>query len=141
MIATTSAILTPPIASYLDRFERRRRRQQRFRAIGSAAALTLLWAALWCAADRLAGLHWLIRLAALLANIAFVLAIIVRPAVSMLRAVDVRRAAAEIERRRPSFGQRLTTVTSRALGDESIRGSADLLRAVGDQAAAEAARH
>ena len=134
-------ILGPTITSYLDRFERRRRRQRIVRAVGTAVMLTLLWASLWCVADRLAGLPRMVRLAALLVNGAGVFAVVTPSVLALARPADVRGAAAEIERRRRRFGERLMTITSRALGEESIRGSSDMLRAIGEEVRAEAAGH
>ena len=134
-------ILGPTITSYLDRFERRRRRQRIVRAVGTAVMLTLLWASLWCVADRLAGLPGMVRLAALLVNGAGVFAVVTPSLLALARPADVRGAAAEIERRRRRFGERLMTITSRALGEESIRGSSDMLRAIGEEVRAEAAGH
>ncbi|MDQ3439930.1 MAG: DUF4175 domain-containing protein, partial [Planctomycetota bacterium] len=123
--------LPQPIASYLARYVRLRRRHALLRASGLAAAFFLAWGLGCCMIDRLAWLAPVARLA-LLATGALAVAIIVfRPfAYWLSRDVNWRAAAAEIERSDARFGQRLRTVTSELLASPRQGGSREIIDAL-----------
>src|SRR5579859_3128451 len=110
---TTLSSLSPTIRDYLDGFVVRSRRAALARSAGAALAACGGWAVLWCVADRFLQLPQAVRLIGLLGAVALALAIVVRPLMSLRRRVDWVRAAWEVERGNPEFGQRLITVTSR----------------------------
>jgi hypothetical protein len=136
----TTASLPIPIESYLDRFASRRRWQRVVRAGGIALVLSVAWMMTWCLMDRLVGLPWLIRAAALVVNVAGVGMIVGRAVQRLVRRRDLVRAAASVERRTSVFSQRLETAVSRTLGPQSWRGSNDLLEALTYDVAAEVDR-
>ena len=140
-MTTVAAQLPFEIDSYLRRFAARRRWQRVVRAVGLAVFLTICWGAAWCVVDRLVPLHWTARLTTLMVNVAAVIALLARPLGALVQRVDPSRVAAEVERREPRYAQRLTTLTSRALGPQAYRGSPQLLAALGQDVAGEVRRH
>src|SRR4051812_46022025 len=140
MTVALSTHLPAPIESYLDRFALRRRWQRIVRVAGIALLLSIAWVMMWCLMDRLVGLHWIVRAVALSVNVAGVAGLLGRAVHRLIRPRDLVRAAASVERRTTAFAQRLETVTSRALGPNSWRGSTDLLDALTRDVADEASR-
>jgi hypothetical protein len=134
-MTVATAQLPREIDRYLSRFAARRAVQRIVRAAGRAVLLALAWVAVWCALDRLFGLPPTVRLVGLLANVACVLTLLARPALAPLRRPDPTRLALDIERRHPRLGQRLATVTSRALGPQRYLGSRELFAALSDELA------
>src|SRR4051794_27853367 len=91
--------LPPPIASYVGRYVRLRRRHALARALGLAALFFIAWGLGCCMVDRVARLLPVARFALLLAGAAAVVVIVFRPLAYWLsRDVNWRAAAADIER-------------------------------------------
>jgi hypothetical protein len=139
MLATSSAIPLPaPIARYIDRFVARWRWQRLARAAARALLFTIVWTLAWCIIDRLITLDAAARATAGAINLAAIVIILARPALAMLRHADPNIAAAEIERREPTWSQRLRTITSRLADGGSETGfSRELLDTLSQQVADE----
>jgi hypothetical protein len=127
--------LPAEIESYLDRFAARRRVQRLLRAVAQAALLTIVWILACCVGDRLGAFPASLRVVLLAINVVLVIALLARPLMRMFRLTDPRRVASAIERREPALAQKLSTVTSRALGPAEWGGSKELLAALMQQVA------
>lgn len=138
---TAVSTLPSPIRAYLHDFVVRARLTALARAAAVALACFVAWMIAWCLLDRFLQLHWMLRLAALLAGVIGVGALVLPRLIALAGNADLVSAAAEVERRNPRFGQRLLTVTSRLLGAADYRGSDEILirltREVGEQVAVE----
>jgi len=122
------AALPPAVRSYVHGYVARGRRLALVRRAGVALTLLLVWAILCCAADRFIQLPAGLRLGALLAGAAGVVAILAGPLRRWFGGqADWIAVAEEIERQNPRFDQRLVTVTSRLLGRPEHRGSDEIL--------------
>jgi len=128
--AAAAGELPTAVRRYLDRFAARRRWQRVARAVGRAVLFTLVWIACWCLLDRFFDLPGAVRAIGLATNVACVLVMIARPVGALFRRPDPVRVALAVERRHPQLGQRLATVTSRALGPAEYRGSPALFAAL-----------
>src|SRR5688572_8876386 len=130
--------LPQPIVTYLSRFSWRRRAQRLMRALGLVALFSIVWAATWCAVDRLVALPASVRLAGPCVNGAAAAVLIARPIGEMVRRRDWVALARQVETRDKRWQERLWTVTSRTFGPARFRGSAELLGALMDEVSREA---
>jgi hypothetical protein len=120
--------LPAPIVKYLRRFHWRKKQLAILRAFGRAIAAGLLWGIIWCLVDRFARLGSWTRTAALATGLAMILWIILRSALrAFIQSPQWTAVAADIEKRRPEFGQRLMTLVSEAMFPPRFRASDGML--------------
>jgi hypothetical protein len=102
----------------------------------------LLWLILWCLLDRWLRLVAPVRLVGLLVGATLVIWIILRAVLrALFRTDDWIAVAADIEKRRPAFAQRLLTVVSEAMYPRPLRAADGMLQLLVDDVAAETQTH
>jgi hypothetical protein len=131
-------LFPPSIRRYLGDFVARSRRVRVARSGLIALALLLAWTLTVAAIDRFVPLSAWVRGMLLAAELFAAATIIFGPLrEALLRRIDWVDASQQIERRNPSLGERLVTVTSQLLAPASYRGSPQILDALVQQVSDE----
>lgn len=129
---TSSTPLPSAIARYLAALSLRRRKLSRLRGLGLALAVAVVGALVACLLDRIFRLPGALRLVILSLHVGAVVSILVRALWRWYAGADdpveTSRLAERLDPTLPS--QLLSTATSRVVGREADRGSADMLAAI-----------